>query len=66
MSACTEVLAKAAGTKLCDCVVIGIEPDGNLYLDWTGSTLSSLILLIQAANHKAMTVHAQELRKVGA
>jgi len=46
-TATTRVLAEAAGTPLCDCVVIGVKPDGSLHIDWTGSTLGSLILYLR-------------------
>jgi hypothetical protein len=36
-AATTKVLATAAGTQLCDCVVIGFTPDGDIHVDWTGT-----------------------------
>ena len=53
-TATTRVLAEAAGTTLCDCVVIGVKPDGSLHIDWTGSTLGSLILYLRLAEREAL------------
>lgn len=50
----TRVLAQATGTPLCDCVVIGVKPDGSIYLDWSGTTLGSLLLYLKLAEHEAM------------
>lgn len=50
----TRVLATATGTPLCDCVVIGVKPDGSIYLDWTGSTLASLLLYLRLAEREAL------------
>lgn len=52
--ATTKVLATAAGTPLCDCVVIGVKPGGDLYIDWTGETLASLFLFLKLAEREAM------------
>lgn len=52
--ATTKVLANAAGTPLCDVVVIGVKPGGDLYIDWTGSTLASLLLFLRLAEREAM------------
>ena len=53
-TATTRVLAEAAGTPLCDCVVIGVKPDGSIYLNWTGTTLASLLLYLKLAEREAM------------
>lgn len=53
-AATTRVLAEAAGTPLCDAVVIGVKPDGSIYLDWTGTTLASLLLYLKLAEREAM------------
>lgn len=53
-TATTRVLAEAAGTPLCDCVVIGVKPDGSIYLNWTGATLASLLLYLKLAEREAM------------
>jgi hypothetical protein len=52
--ATTRILAHAAGTPLCDVVVIGVKPGGDLYVDWTGSTLASLFLFLKLAEREAM------------
>ena len=52
--ATTKVLATAAGTPLCDVVVIGVKPSGELYIDWTGSTLASLLLFLRLAEREAI------------
>lgn len=50
----TKILARAAGQPLCDCVVIGVLPNGGgLYLDWNGQTVSSLMMMCHAAMHEA-------------
>lgn len=50
----TKILARAAGQPLCDCVVIGVLPNGGgLCLDWNGTTTASLVMLCQAAIHEA-------------
>ena len=41
-----RVLAKAAGSDLCDCVVVGIRPDGSVYVDGTGTTIASTSLYL--------------------
>jgi hypothetical protein len=53
-AATTKVLATAAGTPLCDCVVIGFTPDGDIHVDWTGTTLASLFLWLKLAEREAM------------
>lgn len=50
----TKVLATAAGTPLCDVVVIGVKPGGDLYIDWTGTTIASLLLFLELAKSEAM------------
>lgn len=50
----TRVLATAAGTPLCDAVVIGVKPDGSIYVDWTGTTISSLLMFLKLAEQEAM------------
>jgi len=52
--ATTRVLATAAGTQLCDAVVIGVKPDGSIYVDWTGTTISSLLMFLKLAEQEAM------------
>ncbi len=50
----TKILARAAAQPLCDCVVIGVLPNGGgIYLDWNGTTTASLVMLCQAAIHEA-------------
>lgn len=53
-TATTKVLATATGVPLCDCVVIGVKPDGTLHIDWTGSTLGSLMLYLRLAEAEAI------------
>lgn len=50
----TEVLARATGIPLCDVVVIGVKPGGDIYVNWTGSTIASLLLLLKLAEKEAM------------
>jgi len=50
----TKVLARAAGTPLCDCVVVGIMPGGDVYLDHTGSTIASLMLYLELGKSEAL------------
>lgn len=52
--ATTRILASATGTPLCDVVVIGVKPGGDLYIDWTGTTLASLLLFLKLAEREAM------------
>lgn len=52
--ATTEILARATGVPLCDVVVIGVKPDGTLHIDWNGTTLGSLVLLLELAKREAM------------
>ncbi len=54
MSTCTDVLAKASEHKLCDVVVIGVKPDASLYIDWTGTTIASLIMFLELAKEDAV------------
>lgn len=50
-----RVIERASETDLCDVAVIGIRPDGGgLYLDWSGTTVTSLILHLAAAHHTAV------------
>ena len=49
----TKVLAGAVGHQLCDVVVIGVKPDHSLVIDWTGSTIASLLLLLRRAEREA-------------
>jgi len=61
----TKILARAAGQPLCDCVVIGVLPNGGgLYLDWNGTTISSLVMLCQAAIHEATQTYVEGLHHV--
>lgn len=55
----TEILAKAAGVPLCDVVVIGIKPDASMHLDWSGSTLASLIMHLELAKAQAIDAWRQ-------
>lgn len=50
----TKILANAAGTPLCDVVVIGVKPGGGIYIDWTGTTIASLLLFLELAKQEAM------------
>lgn len=50
----TRVLASAAGVPLCDVTVIGVKPDGSVYIDWTGTTIASLLLFLELAREEAM------------
>lgn len=52
--ATTKVLATAAGIPLCDVVVIGVKPGAGLYIDWTGTTVASLIMFLELAKREAM------------
>ncbi len=50
----TRVLANAVGHQLCDVAVIGVKPDGKLFIDWTGSTIASLMLMLRLADREAL------------
>ena len=64
-AATTRILARAAAQPLCDVVVIGILPNGGgLYLDWNGTTISSLVMLCQAAIHEATQTYVEGLHHV--
>jgi len=61
----TKILARAAAQPLCDVVVIGVLPNGGgLYLDWNGQTVSSLVMLCQAAIHEATETYVEGLHHV--
>lgn len=49
----TAMLAEAAGTKLCDLVIIGVRPDASLLIDYSGS-LSSFMLYLELAKAQAI------------
>lgn len=50
----TKILANATGVPLCDVVVIGVKPGGEIYIDWTGTTIASLLLFLELAKQEAM------------
>lgn len=50
----SRILAEAAGTQLCDVVVIGITPDGSVNVDWTGTTIASLLMFLKLAEREAL------------
>ncbi len=53
-----EVLATAAGAKLCDVVVIGLKPNGGgVYVDWSSNTVSSLNMMLDAGKAKAVQAY---------
>lgn len=58
----TEILARAAGTPLCDVVVIGIRPDASLYCDHSGSTVASFLMLLDLAKAEAIDAWRQAER----
>ena len=68
-AATTKILARAAAQPLCDVADIGVLPNGGgLYLDWNGTTISSLVMLCQAAIHEATEkfiegIHDDETRE---
>lgn len=49
----TRVLANAAGTSLCDVVVIGVKPDASLLIDYSGS-FSSFLMYLDLAKAQAI------------
>lgn len=63
----TEILARAAGIPLCDVVVIGVRPGAGLYIDWSGSTIASLIMFLELAKREAMNAwdEGAELHRKG-
>jgi len=64
-AATTRILARAAAQPLCDCVVIGVLPNGGgLYLDWNGTTTASIVMLCQAAIHEATQTYVEGLHHV--
>lgn len=56
-----DVISKAAKADLCDVVVIGIKPKGGLYVDWSGTSVASLVLHIEAAKAEAIKAFAEQL-----
>lgn len=50
----SDVLDKASGMDLCDVVVIGIKPSGGLHIDWSGTTVTSLVMHLEAAKFRAV------------
>lgn len=57
-----RVIERASDVDLCDVVVIGVRPNGGgLYLDWSGSTVTSLLLHLIAAQYKAAGVYVDGL-----
>jgi hypothetical protein len=53
-----KILARAAGQPLCDVVVLGVLPSGQgLYMDWSGSTVASLVLMLEAAKQEAIATY---------
>lgn len=50
-----RVIEYAGKADLCDVVVIGTKPNGGgLYLDWSGTTVASFVLMIEAAKASAI------------
>ena len=50
-----KILARAASQPLCDVVVLGVLPGGQgLYMDWNGTTVASLVMLLEAAKSEAV------------
>ena len=49
-----RVLANASGTPLCDVVVIGVRPNGELYIDHSGTTIASLMLHLRLAEREVL------------
>lgn len=56
-----DVIAKAADADLCDVAIIGIKPKGGMYIDWSGTTVASLILYLEAAKAEAVKAFAEKL-----
>jgi hypothetical protein len=50
----TRILADAAGMPLCDVVVIGVTPDGSVNVDWSGTTIASLLMFLKLAEREAL------------
>lgn len=58
-----DVIARAAKMELCDVVVIGVLPDGGgLYTDWSGTTINSLVLQLDAAKAEAIRLYLAGLK----
>ena len=57
-----EILARASAEDLCDVIVIGIRPKGQpMLIDWSGSTVASLVLQLETAKAKAVQQYAIQL-----
>lgn len=48
------VLDRASSMDLCDVVVVGLKPSGGLHIDWSGTTVNSLVLHLEAAKARAV------------
>jgi hypothetical protein len=59
-----EVLGRASRQNFCAVAIVGILPNGGgLYVDWSGSTVSSLITMIEAAKAEAVQAYIEQLNK---
>ena len=57
-----KILARAAIQPLCDVVVLGVLPGGQgLYMDWSGSTIASLVLMLETAKQEAIATYIDGL-----
>ena len=59
----SDVLRKATRMDLCDVVVVGMKPDGQLHIDWSGTTVTSLVMFLEAAKTKATLAFLEGLPK---
>ena len=58
-----ETIGKAARRDFCDVVVVGIQPNGGgLYIDWSTDSVSSLVLMLQAAINEAVGLYSAGLK----
>ena len=60
------ILSDASKEDLCDVVVIGIRPGGEPPLvEWSGTTVASLVLQLEYAKSRAVHQYALELARRG-
>jgi len=60
------ILSDASKEDLCDVVVIGIRPGGQAPLvEWSGTTVASLVLQLEYAKARAVHEYAVQLAKRG-
>lgn len=62
----SAMLKEASEGEFCDMAIIGILPDGKgLWCRWTGTKVTNLVMMAEAAKHEAVTLYCDALNGKG-